>query len=335
MMPGPYLLAKSTPDHAPDGPLGAALDYVRRGWRVFPTYGISAGRCDCGQAACASPGKHPLIENGCKGATTNPTVIRGWSHRWPNANVGIATGPESDLLVIDLDGADAIARFRSRFGHPACLQVRTSRGVHLYYTYPVTASPISNSAGRLGPKMDVRGAGGYVNAPPSWHKDGMRYEWLPRGSGMTTEMGPACPALITALVALQAPPDPGPVPRLHLRPSDPSGVARRVAAYLARVGGRGEGSRNTTAYQIAAWLTHDMALGDDDAWPWLTSWNRGCRPPLTERELAAVLRSAVRTATRAIGAGRERARSAPSPQATLTERLAPLHGRGIRWGAAS
>jgi hypothetical protein len=39
------------------------------------------------------------------------------------------------------------------------------------------AAPIRNSAGKLGPGLDIRATGGYVLAPPSIHPTGRRYEW--------------------------------------------------------------------------------------------------------------------------------------------------------------
>ena len=54
-----------------------ALGYARRGWPVFALHGISrSGRCTCGNADCADPGKHPHfhkedLPNGLIDATTD------------------------------------------------------------------------------------------------------------------------------------------------------------------------------------------------------------------------------------------------------------------------
>jgi hypothetical protein len=55
------------------------------------------------------------------------------------------------------------------------LQVKTGRGVHHYFYNPADAVP--NSASLLGDKIDVRGEGGYVLAPPSVHPSGAIYQW--------------------------------------------------------------------------------------------------------------------------------------------------------------
>src|SRR5690606_2592726 len=75
--------------------LDYALKYAALGWAVLPLYGLSAGRCTCGDAACKSPGKHPhrdLVPHGVHDASKDADKIRAWFARVPNANVGIATG---------------------------------------------------------------------------------------------------------------------------------------------------------------------------------------------------------------------------------------------------
>lgn len=128
----------------------AALLYAKRGWHVFPL-----------KPGTKQP--HPkLAPHGLKDATTDADVIRGWWKKSPTANVGIATGRASGLVVIDLDtGADP-----SSLHLPITRKVKTpSGGAHLYFAHP--GADVRNSAGRLGPKIDVRGDGGYVVAPPS------------------------------------------------------------------------------------------------------------------------------------------------------------------------
>ena len=48
-------------------------------------------------------------------------------------------------------------------------------GIHLYFRYP-RGREIRNSAGLLGPGLDVRGEGGYVAVPPSRTQG--TYEWV-------------------------------------------------------------------------------------------------------------------------------------------------------------
>ena len=62
------------------------------------------GKCECGDADCDRPGKHPRTKHGFKDATTNIEQVRGWWREYPNSNIGIATGRPSGLLAIDVDG---------------------------------------------------------------------------------------------------------------------------------------------------------------------------------------------------------------------------------------
>lgn len=165
--------------------LTAALRYAARGWRVFPVHSMGAGRCSCGKVVCPSPGKHPRTPNGVKDATTDPATVRQWWQQWPTANVAIATG--AGLMVLDIDpdkGGDESLEDLQRVGRlPETLEVMTGGGGRHYYLE--TREAVSNSASKLGPGLDIRGAGGYVVAPPSNHASGGRYEW----EGLTDGVG--------------------------------------------------------------------------------------------------------------------------------------------------
>ena len=102
----------------------AALTYAGLGWYVFPLHTVRAGRCSCGQAQCANPGKHPRTRRGFKNATNDVDTIRNWWRRWPDANVGTATGSGSGLVVLDVDvhhaegvnGQETLASLQLRHG---------------------------------------------------------------------------------------------------------------------------------------------------------------------------------------------------------------------------
>lgn len=111
----------------------------------------------------------------------------GW-RRSPGANVGIATGVASGLVVVDVDlprGGRESLRVLQDSGRtlPRTLTAHTGGGaLHLFYSGP-GRRPVRNTAGRVpgvdGPLagIDVRGDGGYVVAPPSVHACGGRYRW--------------------------------------------------------------------------------------------------------------------------------------------------------------
>ncbi len=147
--------------------LRSALAAALSGWHVFP---------------CAVGGKRPALRGNWQDlATTSPGQIREW---WAHApyNIGIACGP-SGLVVIDLDmphdegdedaagalfplsGADILSGLASQRGerYPGgTYTVDTpSGGCHLYFS--ASGDPrLRNSAGVVGPHIDVRADGGYV-----------------------------------------------------------------------------------------------------------------------------------------------------------------------------
>jgi hypothetical protein len=141
--------------------LKAALGYAQMGFAVFP---------------CAPRGKTPLVKRGFKAATRDEAQIHEWWTRWPDSNIGIATGTASGLLVVDidsLDGAKHLGELAEQFGKlPRTARVVTGKGYHLYFCLPASCGRVPNSAEN---GLDIRGDGGYVIAPPSVHEGGSRY----------------------------------------------------------------------------------------------------------------------------------------------------------------
>ena len=162
--------------------LKAAIWYARRGMWIIPLHTAIDGSCSCGEPLCGSIGKHPRTQHGLDDATTDEAIVRELWARWPDANVGIVTGP-SDLVVIDVDpkngGDESFAFLRSEIGPEAFETVTTlTGGGGEHYYFRVGEKRFRNSAGKvLGDGIDVRADGGYVVAPPSTHASGGVYAW--------------------------------------------------------------------------------------------------------------------------------------------------------------
>jgi len=159
-------------------PLDAALSYAARGWLVFPAHSITARKkCTCARTGCGSPGKHPRTVKGVLDATTDAAQIRTWWKRWPEANIGLATGAESGLVVVDLDGdigrESLLAEAKLDLPETP-ISLTGGGGEHLLFRHP--GARVSNRQ-NVCPGVDVRGDGGYIIAPPSIHETGTRYEW--------------------------------------------------------------------------------------------------------------------------------------------------------------
>ena len=210
--------------------LAAALDYAERGWPVLPLR----------PAAKVPHGS--LALHGLHDATCDPSRIKAWWKASPTANVGIRTGLGID--VIDIDGIDARAALEARCpeAFDGGLLVATGRGWHLYFA---TSGLPSRTA--VLPGVDVRGAGGYVVAPPSAHPDGQRYRFVDKGGDTTLERPPEhlvpVPQGFLELCN-SAPPAPatrGPVP---LRSGIEAYARRALAGECAAVKSMNEGARN-------------------------------------------------------------------------------------------
>jgi hypothetical protein len=181
--------------------MSEALEYARRGWRVFPCHGIltpgwgiKAPLCDCKLGSdCKDAGKHPACAHGFLDATRDKVVINSWRH---GSNVAIATGAASGVFVVDIDprngGSATLAKLEREHGaFPRDAVVVTGGGgLHLYYQYPKTGSPIASGGDVFGVGVDLKGDGGYVIAPPSLHASLKYYRWL---RGMPAKL-PSAPA---------------------------------------------------------------------------------------------------------------------------------------------
>jgi len=142
--------------------IDAALSYADQGIAVFPLQPRS---------------KTPATAHGFKDATRDPGQITRWWARMPDANIGIATGAVSGIVVIDVDdNPGAIQWFETTEGRetPDTLMGFTGGGGwHLVYKHP--GQHIGNSP--LSKDVHVRADGGYIVAPPSIHPNGNAYRW--------------------------------------------------------------------------------------------------------------------------------------------------------------
>lgn len=170
-----------------------ALKLAKANCPVLPLFEPVGRNCSCGDSNCSRIGKHPRVPNGVHDATTNPDLLRDWWSRWPEANIGLATGSASGLTVIDIDGPrgyDTLAALTGRaFSAPSASIIRTGRGVHVFYR--TGTMPIPNM--RLGDAVDLRGDRGYVVAVGSRHASGRYYRHSSWGVKHPTRLKPDIP----------------------------------------------------------------------------------------------------------------------------------------------
>jgi len=255
-----------------------ATKYAQRGWRVFP---------------CIPKAKKPLIKQWQKLASTDQEQIRDWWEKWPDANIGLATGKESGLLSLDIDGPKGEASWtllQSEIPEipEDTLEQKTGRtdgGRQLLYNYPQDRN-IRNRTDVL-PGIDVRGEGGYIIIPPSIHPSGQAYTW-PYGDRVAIADAPE--ALLEVLAATKkAPPRPWDTPKEEVTapraamPERPQGtpVIERAALYLRECEGatQGAGGHNALLWAARA-MVIGFELSDSAAISLLWSdFNPRCGPP--------------------------------------------------------
>lgn len=245
--------------------LNAALIYAGEGFSVIPLHFLSyRGACTCGKSDCASPGKHPLTRHGLRDASGEPDQITKWWSQFPRANIGVCTGAASaGLVVIDFDprhgGSDQGLKL------PDSLKVLTGNGYHLWFK---STQQVRNSAGKLGPGIDVRGNGGYVVAPPSKHVSGSTYSFdntlpiaeLPEGFFDQFEQPGASIADDNIILS-----DPGAI--------EPEAV---------------EGARNDYLTSMAGSLRRKGYSSEEIEALLLVANRKRCKPPLADKEVAKI-----------------------------------------------
>lgn len=237
-----------------------ALYYAKNKWPVFPL--------------CPG-GKIPAIRGGRgrNDATRDIKQIEAWWSTYPEANIGIATGGLSGLLVIDVDPRKSALWLASvnALKLPQTFTVRTaSGGFHLYFALP-PSSKISIGVDLLA-AIDWRGNGGYVVGAGSI-VNGVTYEIVRKCA-----IAPAPAALLERIAARQ----------------------QKGACIAAYDGSTGmvirEGKRNDQLFRIGCALRR-FGVDLSAMYEALHAVNvEHCSPPMAEGELRTIAASAMRYA---------------------------------------
>ncbi len=270
--------------------LAHALSAAERGLAVIP---LSRTKLPALRSPHRDDPSHPPCRGECGrfghgvyDATTDPTRIRALFAAAPRATgYGIACGlPPHHLVGVDLDtknGADpggALRALASRHGFtvpPTVVVLTPSGGRHLWLSGPPDVV-VPNSAGRLAPGIDIRGAGGYLVGPGSRTEHGT-YRSAPGTAGLAP--APCPPALLRRLL---------PPPRAH-HPTPPS-AGDHGQGLVQFVLAAHEGQRNTRLFW-AACRAHENGIGPELVEPLVDAARA---TGLSEREARATIASAAR-----------------------------------------
>jgi putative DNA primase/helicase len=295
----------------------AAAIYATGGVPTFPLHTPGPdGRCSCRRDCGRDNGKHPRTLRGLKDATTDLAKISYWWDVWRQANIGLATG--FVFWVLDIDpgkgGEDTIMALEVEHGEipPTWTVVTGSGGLHFWFLW-LAGYGIRNSSGEtgIGPGVDVRGAGGYVVAPPSLHMSGGRYAWSEGWSPANVPLATA-PAWLADLASKKA----------------------RMGTAAVPLGDDsvfGEGQRNEILTSLGGTMRR-RGFSESAILAALRVENGGrCVPPLEDDEVAKIAASVARYQAGPILL-RHRPQVAAPTNGSVRGRRPPL-GQGVRRGS--
>ncbi len=250
----------------------ASLWYAEHGFPVLPVHCAANGRCSCGKSDCKHPGKHPRTRRGFKDATTDREQVAKWWRDWPDANIGIPTGPASGLMALDIDprngGGESWDSLMVQHGSPPSTaeQVTGGGGRHIMFRDPGVPVPAE-----LAPGIDVKSAGGYVVVSPSIHPSGRRYSWDGTEGVLALKKVAAVPAWLLERFA----------ERLQKKRSTPDDDGRKWQP----------GERNNKLTSIAGTMRRRDMSREAIELALLEENRRRCAPPLAEAEVRRIVES--------------------------------------------
>lgn len=204
--------------------------------------------------------KRPLIPGWQKAATDDyEGVIDTWAEAYPGCDWGVPTGAANGVTVLDIDAPEGWETLKTMGITVEPTYMTPSGGAHVYLAYE---PGLRNSAGKLGPGLDIRGDGGYVVA----------YDYEAAENALGAPLPPLHPTLQAILQK-----------------------SFKEATRLPNEGGTGvvvvEGGRNQYLTSLAGRLQKQGLL----TWEGLEALNeRDCNPPLPMGELKALYESVSR-----------------------------------------
>lgn len=237
----------------------AALRYAAMGWRVFPVRKM---------------GKAPALNGWQAAATTNPEQVkRWWGGEFRDCNVGIATGAESGVVVMDVDGEEGLLALEEKGVDLSGPRVKTRKGWHVYLRHP--GGELRNKV-RFGLLLDSRADGGLVVVPPSVHETGHVYEW--ETEPVDTGSLPPVPFMLEMVLRQRG------------------NVGEDGQKQRGVTGGVPKGARNDTIFREASYL-RGRGYEREAIYATISKLNEEqCQPPLTDGEVQVIVDQAMRYA---------------------------------------
>lgn len=262
--------------------------YCELGWRILRLSGVvSPEVCSCPAGArCPTPGKHPIERAWHLNATSDEDTVMRWLEDGGDAvNIGILLGRESGVIDIELDGEDAKESWESLgLGEIWTPTYRAGRGPHRLFKWRDDLPPVATKKA-MGIEFRIGSNGRACQSvlPPSTHHSGVKYEWVDGLSPSDVDVADIPDKLV----------------RLLWNDSSPASATVFTPASTILHTRSGEGSRNNDLYRFACaegFRCHDINNPQEqqDLLAKIVAVNKTqCSPPLQDREVVQIYRSAV------------------------------------------
>ncbi len=192
------------------------------------------------------------------------------------SNIAVVTGAiSSNLCVLDCDSEEKYFELKGIIENKLeldnllshTLVVKTGRGYHVYF--------LTEELVRFQkfPRLDIKGEGGYVIAPPSIHPNGTEYKFI--NQNIPSIM------VIHSLEDIGINREQGPQDLIYN--TQPKWVRKTLQ-------GVAEGVRNETCFKLAGYFKNH--LPKDITTQLLINWNNKNQPPLSQKEVVTAVDSA-------------------------------------------
>jgi hypothetical protein len=161
----------------------AAEDYAKHGWHVFPVANtppmkrkVSHSKPPTEPYQRALPPDATLGGSWSGEETTDVDTVESWWNRWPEAMPGIATGAESNLLVLQVTKPRAVQVAEMCATLPSTVTATAGGSIEYYFHMPNNHT-ISKQAESIPNGILVRGNTQYVLPPPSIETGTVHWRW--------------------------------------------------------------------------------------------------------------------------------------------------------------
>lgn len=243
----------------------------------------------------------PSGTHGHNSATFNWEFIRNYWGENPDYNVGVATGKQGGIVVIDVDqkpdggkfGEENLEALEDELGAlPDTWTVLSGGGGrHLYFRFPDGVDSIRSRNGEIAPDIDIKADGGFTVVPPSIHNDtGRPYIWEASLSPEDIPLADLPQAWLDVLMDKRLTWLQQEVPEEEKKQTTKQGISSKRFVLPDVIP---HGIRNTTLFKYACSLRRKGKTHDEVMNLVMQANEEKAKPPVPVREVRGIVKSAM------------------------------------------